>query len=105
MSKTYVELQQRRSNFATRLRALVAEFPDIIGPQIDPITEQPCEHERDEVCDCKLPDHAMLNHFVLLTTWSDLSESVGDGEWSHYEAAPGMTKSHIKGLLFTHLHS
>lgn len=103
MSQTYEDMQRRRAEFAVEFGKLIAQYPDVIGPQIDPITEQPCDHDRDETCSCGLPTTAMMNEFLLLTSWTDISKNRGDGEWSHSAHTPGMTKSHQRGLLHTHL--
>lgn len=103
MSLTYEQLQQRRAEFAERLGELMREFHDVAGPQLDPITEQPCDHDRDEICECRLPETCMLTEFVLLTGWSDISKARENGEWSHQMYTPGMTRRQQKGLMFTHL--
>lgn len=104
MSQTYEEMEQRRVAFSAELIELIGRYRDVMGPQIDPITEQPCDHDRDETCSCGLPTSALLNEWVLLSNWTDISKNRGNGEWSHVATSPGMIMSHKKGLLFTHLY-
>lgn len=104
MSQTYQEMRVRRAEFATRLNQLLREFHDIAGPQIDPVTEKACDHDRDETCACRLPETCMMTEYVLLTNWSDLSKTDDDADWSCKLAMPGMTTPHQRGLLFTFLH-
>lgn len=104
MAQTYEELLKRRHEFADALVELLGAFRDIAGPMIDPVTEEPCTHDRDEVCECGIPPGAIVTQFVLLTDWSDFSKPGTDGSWSHAAMTPGMTSSQKKGLLFTHLY-
>lgn len=101
MSGTLDQIKEERAKFERELMALVEKYRPVIGPAVDPLDNMACDHKYDEVCDCHVPENAMMVEWFVITLWSAMDGS-GDS-WSSAVSAPHMLASHRVGLLTTHL--
>jgi hypothetical protein len=91
MAHRYGNNSDRADEFHEKLRALIGEYQDVLGPR-------DCPDDEEHDCEESPPStNAMLSTYILATQWDDLLSSEGVGH-TDYVTAPGSSFPQILGL-------